>query len=187
MGYSIAQAARKRGAKVILISGPTQLSCPSDIDIKKISTAEEMKKQVLSFYEQSSVIIMAAAVSDYRPFSSSRQKIKKKDEEWNLRLKPTDDILTEISRKSKGKLLIGFAAESDNVLENARKKLKAKRLHLIVVNDISLTNSGFESDYNTISLLDKYGEVKNYPRLLKAQVAEIIIDKIEEMLKREKQ
>jgi len=186
MGYTIAQAARKRGAEVILISGPTQLSCPSDIDIKKVATAEEMKKQVLSFYEQSSVIIMAAAVSDYRPFRVSKKKIKKKHEEWNLRLKPTDDILTEISRKSKRKLLIGFAAESDNILENARKKLKAKRLHLMVVNDIYLTNSGFESDYNTVSLLDKHGEEKNLPRLLKAQVAEIIIDKIEELLKREK-
>jgi phosphopantothenoylcysteine decarboxylase/phosphopantothenate--cysteine ligase len=186
MGYSIAQAARKRGAEVILISGPTQLSCPADIDIKKVSSAEEMKKQVLSFYEQSSVIIMAAAVSDYRPFKPSKKKIKKKHEEWNLQLKPTDDILTEISKKSKRKLLIGFAAESDDILENARKKLKSKSLHLIVVNDISLANSGFESDYNTISLLDKYGEVKNLPRLLKAQAAEIIIDKIEELLKREK-
>jgi phosphopantothenoylcysteine decarboxylase/phosphopantothenate--cysteine ligase len=187
MGYSLAQAAERRGAEVILISGPTTLSSPSEVNTKKVVTAEEMREQVLSHFQQSSVIIMAAAVSDYRPFKSSNQKIKKKNEELNLRLLPTADILAELSRKGKGKLLIGFAAESENIFENAREKLKAKNLHLIVVNDISLTNSGFESNYNTISLVDKYGEVKNYPRLPKLQAAEIIIEKIEELLKREKQ
>jgi len=186
MGYALAQAAKDRGAKVILISGPSNISHPAGIDIIKVQTAEAMRQQVLSHLNQSTVLIMAAAVSDYRPSAPSKQKIKKKLSKWSLEMEPTVDILSEISKRSAKQLLVGFAAETENIISNAKKKLKQKKLHLIVANDITLKDSGFESDYGTVSLLDKYGEVKNLPRLPKRQIAEIILDKIEELLRDER-
>lgn len=186
MGYALAQAAKARGARVILISGPTHIRLPLGINIIQVQTAEQMRQQVLVHLRQSSVVIMASAVSDFRPLQQNRQKIKKKGKGWNLHLEPTADILREISQEASGQLLIGFAAESENLISNAAKKLNEKGLHLIIANDISLEDSGFESDYNIVTLLDKQGQINNLPRLPKTQIAEIIMDKIEELLKGEK-
>jgi len=186
MGYALAQVAKAKGAHVILISGPTHIPPPHGTEIIKVQTAEEMRHQVLLHLNQSSVVIMASAVSDFRPAVSEQQKIKKKGKGWDLHLEPTGDILTEISKKTSEQLLIGFAAESENLISNARKKLNEKGLHLIIANDISLKDSGFESDYNIVSIIDKHGQISNLPRLPKIQIAEIIIDKIEELLKSER-
>lgn len=178
MGYALARAASYRGAEVKLVSGPTELELPLGVELVSVESAEEMKKEVFKESDTADIIIMAAAVADYRPQKYSSQKIKKKDGNLNLNLERTTDILAELGkRKENSQLLIGFAAESENLLENAQQKLRKKQADYIIANDISNKNIAFGSDKNQVSILSEEGITK-LPLLDKEKLAEKIFDYI---------
>ena len=152
MGYAIAEAALRRGAKVVLVSGPVSIQPPGGAEVVSVETAEQMRQAVLQRLDQSSVVIATAAVSDYRPKTAVRQKIKRSGP-IALELEPTADILGEVARRRHDQVVIGFAAETENALENARKKLAAKSLDAIVVNDVSRPGIGFDSERNAVTII----------------------------------
>jgi len=161
MGYALAKAASYRGATVKLISGPSELDTPLGVDLIKIETAEELKKEVFNEFEDADIIIMAAAVSDYRPKEVGNQKLKKTDGDLLLKLERTTDILAELGKiKKTSQLLIGFAAETENLLENAQKKLSKKQADYIIANDISNKNIAFGSNQNQVTILSEESSVK---------------------------
>jgi len=175
MGYALAEAARDRGAAVSLISAPTMLPAPAGIDVTLVRTAAEMKKAVARSVVRADALIMAAAVSDYRPRKTARTKIKKERAVLNLELIRTPDILSQV----KGDFLkVGFAAETDSVIANARQKLADKQLDLIVANDITDTGSGFGVDTNRVTIIDKQGNEETLPLLSKREVADRILDRV---------
>ena len=183
MGYALANTAKRRGAEVLLISGPTTLSTPYGVKRINIQTAEEMYDAVMEGCSDASVIIKAAAVSDFRPETTATEKVKKDDAEFILKLAQTNDILKQLG-KDKGKggyLLVGFAAESSNLREAGEKKLKEKNLDLIAINDISGSNTGFEADTNQVTLLDKSGFTE-LPLVSKEQTANMILDRIGKLI-----
>ncbi len=183
-GYSLAVAARDRGAKVTLISAPCALREPAGIDILQVRTAEEMYHATKDNITQADALIMTAAVSDYRPQTISAKKIKKKSSFITLEMEPTQDILNSI----KGDFLrVGFAAESDHVIENATLKLKQKKLDFIVANDITSSDGGFESDDNKVTIIDCSGERTSLPLMPKREVAEHILDKVASLLAQREQ
>lgn len=176
MGYALAKAASYRGADVKLISGPTELDTPLGVELERVITAEEMKKAVFKEYEDADIIIMAAAVADYRPKKISKEKIKKSDNDLNLNLERTEDILFELGKKKKdNQLLIGFAAESEDLIENAQSKLRKKKADYIIANDISNKNIAFGSDQNQVSILSEEGSV-NLALAKKEKIAHKIFD-----------
>lgn len=178
MGYALARDASYRGAEVKLISGPTELEKPLGVELIKIESAEEMKAEVFKESDAADIIIMAAAVADYRPRAYSSQKIKKKDAALNLNLERTTDILAELGKKKvNSQLLVGFAAESENLLENAQQKLTKKQADYIIANDISSKNIAFGSDKNQVSILSEEGRTK-LPLLEKEKLADKIFDYI---------
>jgi phosphopantothenoylcysteine decarboxylase/phosphopantothenate--cysteine ligase len=178
MGYALAKAASNRGAEVKLISGPSELETPLGVDLTKIETAEELKKEVFNEFENADIIIMAAAVSDYRPKEVSSQKIKKSDGDLVLKLERTTDILAELGKiKKTSQLLIGFAAETENLLENAQKKLSKKQADYIIANDISNKNIAFGSDKNQVNILSEEGIIQ-LPLAEKEELAHKIFDYI---------
>jgi len=184
MGYALAKMARRRGAEVILISGPTSLSLPGQgIQHIPVRTAEEMKKAVLARLEGISVVIKAAAVSDYRPKAVSDQKIKKGDAEYTLALERTGDILAELGKKKGDRILVGFAAETEDLVANAKKKLREKNLDLIVVNDVSQPGAGFRSDTNQVKILFPSGQAKDLPLMTKEETSSAILDQVAAILK----
>jgi phosphopantothenoylcysteine decarboxylase/phosphopantothenate--cysteine ligase len=174
MGYAIAEAAAQRGAKVILVSGPTALKPPAGIETVAVETAAEMLNAVLARLDGAAVVIKAAAVADYRPRNVTAQKMKGKAA-FALELEPNPDIVAEVSARRKGQVIIGFAAETENVLENARKKLAAKRLDAIVANDVSQPGIGMDSDRNAVTIIT-HCEVIEVPEASKREVAERILD-----------
>ncbi|SRR6266508_4296334 len=179
MGHAIATAALRRGAEVILIAGPTPLSPPPGAIYVPVETAEEMREAALQHVDGASVVIKAAAVSDYRAKDASPTKIKsKKDEELTLALWPNPDILKELASRKGHAFLVGFAAETDDVRAHATAKLKAKGVDLLVVNDVSKRGIGFEADDNEVSLLDRWGGAVNLPRMTKLAVADAILDRV---------
>ena len=179
MGFALAKIARARGAKVILITGSTCLPAPKGITTVSIETAEEMKKEVFKYFSESDIIISAAAVADFRPKEVFAGKIKKeKDENPLIELERTSDILYELGKKKGDKILVGFAAETENMEENALKKLKEKRLDLIIANDISLKEAGFTSDNNKANLINSTGIVQELPLMTKIDMAGKILDEI---------
>lgn len=179
MGYAIARAAQQRGARVILVSGPVAITAPIGVELVKTVTAEEMRQEVLSRFDAATVVIKAAAVADYRPVEISSTKIKKgKSETMMLPLIKNTDILAEIGAKKKGQLVIGFAAETTDLLENARKKLHAKNLDMIVANDINEAGAGFDVETNRVRFLLPDGEVETLPLLEKSEVANRLLDRI---------
>lgn len=178
MGYALAEAARDRGAEVKLVSSAT-LPEPDGISLIQVETAEEMKRAVKEALLRADALIMAAAVSDYKPSRVQREKIKKDSPALNLKLEKTPDILAEVQG---GFLKIGFAAESQDLLKNARGKLEAKDLDMIVANDITRPGSGFGSDTNKVTLLFKDGEVEELPVLPKREVADKILDRVARLL-----
>ena len=178
MGYALASAAQKRGARVILVSGPTSLPPPFGVEVSSVEGAEEMRDAMLSHLEESDIIIKAAAVADYRPTQPSASKIKKSEERITLDLERTPDILQEIGRKKGQRFLVGFAAETENLVENAKAKLARKNLDLIVANEIRQAEGGFGRDYNRVKLIDREGGMEELPLLSKAEVAEAILDRI---------
>ncbi|TFG91266.1 MAG: bifunctional phosphopantothenoylcysteine decarboxylase/phosphopantothenate--cysteine ligase CoaBC [Candidatus Atribacteria bacterium] len=179
MGFALAKIARARGAKVILITGSTCLPAPKGITTVSIETAEEMKKEVFKYFSESDIIISAAAVADFRPKEVFAGKIKKqKDENPLIELERTSDILYELGKKKGDKILVGFAAETENMEANALKKLKEKRLDLIIANDISLKDAGFTSDKNKAILINSKGIVQELPLMPKIDMAGKILDEI---------
>ncbi len=178
MGHAIATAALRRGAEVILIAGPTPLSPPPGAVYVPVETAEEMREAALQHLGGATVVIKAAAVSDYRAQHASPTKIKsKKDEELTLSLVPNPDILKELASRKGGAFLVGFAAETDDVRAHATVKLKAKGVDLLVVNDVSKRGIGFEADENEVTLLDRWGGAVDLPRTTKLAVANAILDR----------
>ena len=158
MGYALAQAAIEKGAKVTLVTGPTNLDPPAGVTLKQVTTAEEMYNEVINQFAMSDITIKSAAVADYRPAYTYAQKHKKKQDQWSVELEATKDILMELgSQKTTDQLLIGFAAESENVEDYAKGKLAKKQLDLIVANDISAKGAGFDGDTNIISIYDRKG------------------------------
>jgi phosphopantothenoylcysteine decarboxylase/phosphopantothenate--cysteine ligase len=180
MGFALAEAARDRGAGVTLITAPASLPDPAGIEIVHIQTARQMKEAVTKAVNKADALIMAAAVADYQPERESKSKIKKDAETMTLELVKTPDILTEV----KGSFVrVGFAAESEDVVANARKKLGRKNLDLIVANDITSAGSGFGADTNKVTIIDRKGKAENLPLLTKREVADKILDKVAELLR----
>ena len=182
MGYAIAEEAAQRGADVILISGPTAISQPNVSEFIRVTTAEEMLKAVEDKAKGKDAIIMAAAVADYRPESIATGKIKKDAQTLDLKLTRTPDIACQLGKTKGSSLLVGFAAETENLLENASKKLKSKGMDLIIANDVSEEGIGFDTDVNRVHILDKNGEVERTGTLSKKDIAGIIIDVIKKRL-----
>jgi phosphopantothenoylcysteine decarboxylase / phosphopantothenate---cysteine ligase len=184
MGYALAKVARRRGAEVILITGPTSLPIPRrDLKVFSVRTAEEMRKAVLTDMEGCSVVIKAAAVSDYRPKEVSQKKLKKTESYSSLELEKTRDILEEIGKNKGDRILVGFAAETEDLMANARKKLIGKNLDFIVVNDVTKPGAGFELDTNQVKILYSSGEVKDLPLMSKEEVSQVILDDVSQLLK----
>jgi phosphopantothenoylcysteine decarboxylase/phosphopantothenate--cysteine ligase len=187
MGYALAKMARRRGAEVILITGPASLPLPrKDIQWVPVRTAEEMRKAVLTHQEGCSVVIKAAAVSDYRPKVFSQQKIKKGDSDTTLALERTKDILAELGRKKGNRILVGFAAETEDLVSNAKKKLEEKNLDFIVVNDVTKPGVGFGRDTNQVKVLYPSGKVRDLPLLTKEEVSSILLDEVVKLLRKRK-
>jgi phosphopantothenoylcysteine decarboxylase/phosphopantothenate--cysteine ligase len=176
MGYAMAEAALRRGARVLLITGPTALTPPAAAEVTKVESAERMLDAVLTLLPQSTIVIKTAAVSDYRLKSVAPQKIKRKGP-ITLDLEPTPDILKEISERQQSQIIVGFAAETENVLENARQKLSAKNLDAIVVNDVSREGVGFDSDRNEVTIIT-HDEVVEVPETTKWEVAQRVLDQV---------
>jgi len=175
MGFAVAEAALARGADVTLITGPVSIASPEGVRTISVRSAAEMYEAVKHNLDGATMVVMAAAVADYRPASVHQQKIKKNGSALVLDLEPTDDILAAITRESSSRVVIGFAAETENVIENARKKLKEKGADLIVANDVSASDSGFDVDTNRIALVSSEGVVE-LPLLSKREAAARIID-----------
>lgn len=184
MGYALAAAARDRGARVVLVSGPTQIAPPQGVEIVRVGSAEEMRHAVMERVGEATAVIMAAAVSDFRPVEASARKIKKDEAPDTVHLERTADILAELGASNGKRLLMGFAAETDSVQEQALKKLKQKNLDLIAVNDISREGAGFGSDTNIVTIFDGEGNATEPPRMTKGELAALIIDKVAELMKK---
>ena len=176
MGYALAEAALRRGARVLLVSGPTALTPPGAAEVTRVESAEEMHQAVLKLLPDATIVIKTAAVSDYRPKSPASQKLKRSGPVI-LELEPTIDILAEIARHKQSQLIVGFAAETQNVLENARKKLASKSLDAIVVNDVSREGVGFDSDRNAVTIITQH-EVVEVPETTKWEVAQRVLDQV---------
>jgi phosphopantothenoylcysteine decarboxylase/phosphopantothenate--cysteine ligase len=175
MGYAVAEAAIARGAEVTLISGPVSLTPPRGAITVSVKSASEMHRAVMDNLEDATMVVMAAAVSDYRPTSVSPQKIKKNGGGIAIALEPTDDILAAVCRERANRIVIGFAAETEHVIENARKKLDAKGADLIVANDVSAADSGFDVETNRIALVTADGAIE-LPLMSKREAADRILD-----------
>ena len=182
MGYALAEAALRRGARVLLVSGPTSINPPGGAELTRVETAEEMWKAVMNLLPESTIVIKTAAVSDYKAKSEAAQKIKRTGP-LTLELEATVDILGEIVRQKESQLVIGFAAETQNALENARTKLAKKSLDAIVVNDVSREGIGFDSERNAVTIIT-HDEVVEVPETTKWEVAQRVLDHIIKLRKR---
>ena len=176
MGYALARAALRRGAEVTLVTGPTALDAPAGARIIAVTTAAEMRAAVLKEFSTSTAVIMAAAVSDYRPVLSADKKIKRGKGPIELRLEPNPDILKELGAAKDGKFLIGFAAETEELTANAAKKLRDKNLDMIVANNVAVAGSGFDGDTNIATILDRTGATQSLPLMSKDALADRIYD-----------
>ena len=184
MGYALAEAAVRRGAHVILVSGPTDLPVPEGADWVPVRTTEEMRNAVRERSAEANVIIMAAAVSDYRPAAPQLQKLKRGDERLVLELEPTPDILAELGREKGSRILVGFAAETERLAENARSKLVRKGADMIVANDVTQQGAGFDADTNIVTLFLRDGREIPLPKLTKVEVANRVLDHVLEIRNR---
>jgi len=184
MGYTLAEAALRRGARVLLVSGPAALTPPDAAEITRVESAEQMREAVLKLLPQATIVIKTAAVSDYRPKHPASQKIKSKGA-LTLELEPTTDILADIARKKDSQIIIGFAAETENALENARQKLSSKTLDAIVANDVSREGVGFDSDRNAVTIIT-HDDVIEVPESTKWEVAQRVLDEIVRLRDRRK-
>jgi phosphopantothenoylcysteine decarboxylase/phosphopantothenate--cysteine ligase len=179
MGQAVATAALRRGAEVILISGPTTLTPPAGATYVPVQTAEDMREAALQHLSRATIVIKAAAVADYRVKQPSASKIKsRKDEDTVLELAPNPDILRELASRKGPAFLVGFAAETHDVRANAAAKLSAKGVDLLVANDVSVKGIGFDAEDNQVTLLDRWGGVTDLPRMSKLEVADAILDRV---------
>ena len=179
MGYALAEAARDRGARVTLITAPATIPVPDGMEIMRVRTVTEMREAVMKATVKADVLIMAAAVSDFRVASPADHKIKKSGRKLVLELVENEDFLPELPDDF---IKVGFAAESEDMLENAARKLREKRLDLIAANDITAEDSGFDVDTNKVTLIDKDGNVEELPLLSKRETAEKILDRVVNLL-----
>lgn len=185
MGYAVARAARDRGARVVLISGPVGLAAPRQVAMVRVTSAEEMHRAVMQHAEAAEVIIKAAAVADYRPVVRAERKTKKGgSEQLSVNLERNPDILAELGRAKGSRILVGFAAETDDLLVNARQKLQEKNLDMIVANDVTEDGAGFDGDTNIVRLLTPDGGVEELPKMSKDEVAGVLLERIAALLQR---
>ncbi|WP_195335734.1 bifunctional phosphopantothenoylcysteine decarboxylase/phosphopantothenate--cysteine ligase CoaBC [Paraclostridium bifermentans] len=183
MGYAIAKKAIERGADVTLVSGPTNIVPPQNLKkFIQIESAEDMYNAVLENMDENQVIIKSAAVADYRPKEYSDNKIKKSDDDLSIRLDRTKDIALELGKIKNNKILVGFAAETNDLLENAKNKIQKKNLDFIVANDLTQDGAGFGVDTNIVKIIDREGVVQEHPKMKKEEVADVILDKIKTLL-----
>lgn len=183
MGYAVARAAKQRGAVVVLVSGPTFLPPPTGVTFIPVVSAAQMREQVFHALPAATVVIKSAAVADYRPVSVSGHKLKKKDSDMILQLEKNPDILAELGQNKQGRVLVGFAAETQDLIKHAREKLTGKNLDLIVANDVSQSGAGFDVDTNIVKLLHADGRIEELPQLSKMEVAHQLLDRVVELLK----
>jgi phosphopantothenoylcysteine decarboxylase / phosphopantothenate---cysteine ligase len=186
MGYALAEAAQRRGARVVLVSGPTDLKVPEGVDWVPVRTAEEMRQRVMERAEECDVVVMAAAVADYRLASVHNQKLKRSEGSLTLELEATPDILAELGRARGRRILVGFAAETDHVRENAKSKLERKGADVIVANDVTQEGAGFDTDTNIVTLYLRDGREQSLPKLDKFDVANRVLDQVLEIQKQSK-
>lgn len=178
MGYALAEAARRRGARVVLVSGPTALEPPADVECVAVRTTEEMRRAVLERLDESTIVIKAAAVADYRPVAPEAKKIKRGKGPMTLELAPTADILAEVAAAKGARVLVGFAAETDRVAENARAKLASKKLDLVVANDVTQDGAGFDAETNVVTLFARDGREVPLAKMTKLEVAHCVLDEV---------
>lgn len=184
MGYAIARAARNQGARVILVSGPVQLQAPQKVELISVTSAFEMLEAVMSHSSSADIIIKAAAVADYRPGKRMDRKVKKgQAEEAHLDLQRNPDILAELGKIKGKRLLVGFAAETDNLLANAGYKLESKNLDMIIANDVTQPGAGFDTETNSVQLIYRGGRVEALPTMSKDEVARVVIERLKELLR----
>jgi len=176
MGYAVAEAALRRGARVLLVSGPTSLTPPGAAEVTRVESAQQMRQTVLTLLPEATIVIKTAAVADFRVQSVADQKIKRRGP-MILELEPTADILKEISLHKQSQIVVGFAAETENVLENARQKLSSKQLDAVVVNDVSREGVGFDSDRNQVTIIT-HDDVVEVPQTTKWEVAQRVLDQV---------
>jgi phosphopantothenoylcysteine decarboxylase/phosphopantothenate--cysteine ligase len=189
MGYTIAKQAANRGAEVVLISGPTHLDPPKNVRVESVNTTIEMFNAVEREFDSCQVLIKAAAPLDYRPETVSDVKIKKKDgenDELNIRYIRNPDIAQYFGNRKKDKIVVGFAAETNDLISYAKEKLKKKNLDFIVANNVKVPGAGFKSDTNIVTIIDKDEKIKDYPMMEKEEVADIILDKVKELIDNKK-
>jgi phosphopantothenoylcysteine decarboxylase/phosphopantothenate--cysteine ligase len=178
MGYAVAQAAVRRGASVILISGPTRLDPPQGVEFVSVRSTEQMHRAVLERFQSATALIMAAAVADYRPVFPQLKKMKRTGERISIELESTPDILVDVARGKGERVIVGFAAETNNVAESARAKLESKQVDLIVANDVTAEGAGFDHDTNVITLYGRDGSETACPRMPKIDAAHRILDQL---------
>jgi phosphopantothenoylcysteine decarboxylase/phosphopantothenate--cysteine ligase len=176
MGYSLAEAAVSRGANVVLISGPVQIQPPRGVELVQVQTAKEMRSAVMDHMEPATIIIKSAAVADYHIANVPTQKVKKTAMRLSLELDPTPDILAEVGQKKGDRLLIGFAAETENLIEEARRKLQTKNCDMVVANLVNVSGTGFESDENEVVLVPRTGKPVTINKAPKREIADRIFD-----------
>jgi len=182
MGYELAEEAIRRGAEVVLISGPTHIFPAPKAKFRKVQTAQEMEEEVVKHFARADIVIMAAAVSDFRFAEKSSKKIKKEKLAEKVKIVPTEDILQRISSKKGAKIIVGFATETENVVENAFKKIREKSLDLIVANNVLAEGIGFESDYNQVSIIFPDGKTIHTEKKSKLEISQIILDRVEDII-----
>ncbi|MCI0459195.1 MAG: bifunctional phosphopantothenoylcysteine decarboxylase/phosphopantothenate--cysteine ligase CoaBC [Gemmataceae bacterium] len=178
MGYALAEAATRRGARVVLVSGPTALVAPAVAEFESVRSAEEMRQAIQKHLGEASVVIQTAAVVDFRPTRVARQKIKRGQGRVAIELEPTPDLLQEITAGNGNRLVVGFAAETENLLDNARAKLQAKQLDMVVANDVTREGAGFDSETNIVTILTRDGRQIDVPRMPKFSVANRVLDEV---------
>ena len=183
MGYAIAKRAVARGAQVTLVSGKTDLEVPEGLaKFISIESADDLYENLVGEFDSNDVVIQSAAVADYKPKSYSDKKIKKKDSDLRIDLCRNKDIAQELGKIKGNKVLVGFAAETNDVLENAAKKIKKKNVDFIVANDLTMQGAGFSTETNIVKIIEADGRIKEYPKLLKSEVGDIILDKVRDIL-----
>lgn len=181
MGFAVARVARRRGASVTLVTGPTVLADPRGIECIHVTSARDMEKAALQYAVAADCVVMAAAVGDYRPLETSRHKIKRGRAELELRLAPNPDILAKISALPGHRTLVGFAAETRDLVANARRKLQAKGVQLMIANDVTAPDAGFDVDTNVVTIIDRTGRVERLAKMSKEDVAAVILDRVAEL------
>ena len=185
MGYAIAKVAANRGADVTLVSGPTNIEPPSNIKkLIKTQSAEDMYNAIIDNFDENQVIIKSAAVADYKPKTYSDKKIKKSNDDLVIELDRNKDIAFEIGKIKKDKILVGFAAETNDLIQNAKGKVRKKNLDFIVANDLTEEGAGFGTDTNIVKIIDKEGNISKYPQMKKDEVADVILDKVKSLLEK---